>query len=133
MQKRRSRRERRRDPAFDVRSSMEITLLTVVSAGCGRLLLAGWEIPALLSVPQINRNGAFQSAEQAKKATPSPIRITQTVSLARYYYYLERQTALRQPVRLFFAGYPDARAFPGARRDHTTRSSPAERPRPPAH
>src|SRR6266851_842397 len=76
MQKRRSRRERRRDPPFDVRSSMEITLLTVVSADCGRLLLAGWEIPALLSVPQINRNGAFQSAAQAKKATPSANRIS---------------------------------------------------------
>src|SRR5229473_898015 len=83
MQKRRSRRERRRDPPFDVRSSMEITLLTVVSADCGRLLLAGWEIPALLSVPQINRNGAFQSAEQAKKATPSAIRITQTLLVSR--------------------------------------------------
>src|SRR6266436_2329084 len=101
MQKRRSRTERPRDTPFDVRSSMEITLLTVVSACCGRLLLAGWEIPALLSVPQINRNGVLPSAAQAKKATPSAIRITQTVSPARY--YLERQTALRRPVRLFFA------------------------------
>src|SRR6266568_3927950 len=91
MQKRRSRRERPRDTPFDVRSSMEITLLTVVSAGCGRLLLAGWEIPSLLSVPQINRTGVFPGAARAKKATPSTMRIPQTVSFARY--YLERQTA----------------------------------------
>src|SRR6266849_4087205 len=91
MQYRRSRTDMPRASPFKVRSSMEMTLLTVVYAGLQTAFGYRGRVRYLLVCPKQPVACLFQTIVNAKKITPAKPVIT---SVIRTRYYLERQTSV---------------------------------------